>query len=152
MHNASNHDLEASVKEGYEITDINTRLAAYFIGALFVMMFGSVITIVVVIRGFDQSRPSLNPAPGSELATQGLQVPDEPRLQKDPVADRKKIVAEISHEVHAYGNISEEPGMERVHIPVERAMELLSEGKAPYRQEPKPAVLEPADPFGNNAL
>jgi hypothetical protein len=152
MHNASHHDVETSVKEGYEITDMNTRLIGMFIAGLFVLMFGSVITIVVVIRGFDQSRPSLNPAPGSELAVKGLQVPDEPRLQMDPVADRKAIVEANAVQINSYGQLSQEPGVERVHIPVSRAMELIADQKAPYRQEPKPAALAPADPFGSDAL
>lgn len=152
MHSANNHDVEASVKEGYEITDMNTRLVAYFIGGLFVMMFGAVLTIIVVLRGFNESIPPLNTTPASAQATAGMQVPPKPYLQQDPVNDRKEINGALAVEVNSYGMISEEPGMERAHIPVEEAMKRVAEGKAPYRQEPKPAAVEPADPFAESAL
>ncbi len=151
MHSASNHDIEASKKEGYEITDMNTRLVAYFIAGLFALMFGAVVTIIIVLRGFNQSVPPLNQTPASALATAGMQVPDAPRLQQDPVKDRKEIVGAQQHQVNSYGMVSEEPGMERAHIPVGEAMQRVAEGKA-YRQEPKPAALEPADPFADSAL
>jgi len=152
MHNTGNHNLEQSVKEGYEVTDMNTRLIAYFIGGLFIMMFGSVLTIIVVLRGFDQSLAPLNTTPASALATEGMQVPPLPHLQQDPVGDRKAIVDANTHQINSYGVLSEEPGMERAHIPVEEAMKRVAEGKATYRQEPAPAALEPADPFAESEL
>ena len=154
MHNtSSSHDTESSVKAGYEVTDMNARLIAYFLAGLMFLMFGACIAIIMVIRGFDESRASLNATPGSPLAVPAMQIPDEPRLQLDPVADRKKLEAENQQQIDSYGVVSEEPGMERVHIPVNRAIELLAEGKGVYRQEPKPAALAPeADPFAEGAL
>lgn len=152
MHKAADHDIDKSVKEGYEVTDMNARLIAYFIVALFAMMFGAVMTIIIVIRGFDRSRPSLNETPASALVTPGVQLPPTPHLQGDPESDLKKVLAENTARLHAYGVISEEPGMERVHIPVERAMALVSSGEAPYRQEPTAAATELVDPFGEDAL
>ena len=95
------------------------------------------------------SRQPLDTTPASSLATAGVQVPTEPHLQGDPVADRIKIDEQNQHQVASFGIVSEEPGMERVHIPVDRAMSLLAEGKVPYRQPaPAPAVaVAPEDPF-----
>ena len=152
MHNAADHDTEKSVKEGYEVTDMNARLIAYFIVALFAMLFGAVMTIIIVIRGFDRSRPALNDTPASALATPDVQVPPAPHLQGDPVSDLHKVLAENTARLNAYGVLSEEPGMERVHIPVERAMALVASGAAPYRQEPTIATTELVDPFGEDAL
>lgn len=152
MHNAADHDIEKSVKEGYEVTDMNARLIAYFIVALFAMLFGSVMTIIIVIRGFDRSRPALNDTPASALITPEVQLPPLPHLQDNPESDLKKILAENTARLHAYGVVSDEPGMERVHIPVDRAMALVSSGKAPYRQEPTAAATELVDPFGEDAL
>lgn len=153
MHNsASDHNLEASVKAGYEVTDMNTRLIAYFIAGLFFMMFGAVLTILVVLRGFNESRKPLNTEAASALAAHGIQIPPKPHLQQTPVADRVEIVRENTRQIESYGMISEEPGMERAHIPVDEAMKRLAAGEVRYRQEPKPAALEPADPFAEDAL
>ena len=143
---------EDSVKHGYEVTDINTTIIVISMAGLFALIAGACLVIIMVMRGFNESRPSLNTTPASALATAAMQIPDEPHLQMDPVADRKRIKAENQHLADSYGVVSEEPGMERVHIPVDRAMELVAEGKAPYRQEPKPAALDAADPFGTDAL
>ncbi len=151
MHSASNHDIEASKKEGYEVTDMNTRLVAYFIAGLFFLMFGAVATIIVVLRGFNHSIPPLNDTPASALANDSMQVPDKPHLQQDPVVDREQIVEENFKQVHSYGVVSDEPGMERRNIPVEEAMKRVAAGEY-YRQAPKPAAEAPADPFADDAL
>ena len=152
MHSASNHNLEASVKEGYEVTDMNTTLIGTFIIALFMMMFGAVLTIIVVLRGFEESRPALNDTPASALAVEGMQIPDEPRLQMDPVKDMEKAFDENVRSIEGYGWISQEAGVERAHIPIEEAMKRVAEGDAPYRQEPTAAAEEMVDPFAEDAL
>lgn len=144
MHNHEPQTSEASIKEGYEITDMNTRIIGVSLVGLFILMFGACAVIVMVIRGFNESRPSLNTDSASHLATPGVQVPQEPHLQgMDVVEQRKVIEAENLVKVATYGVVSAEPGMERVHIPVERAMALVADGKAPYRQAPTVAVETP---------
>lgn len=146
MHNAAPQNSEASIKEGYEVSDMHARIIVTSFIALMVLMFGACIVIVMIIRGFNQSRQPLDTTPASSLATAGVQVPTEPHLQGDPVADRIKIDEQNQHQVASFGIVSEEPGMERVHIPVDRAMSLLVEGKVPYRQAPQVAVEAPAAP------
>ena len=148
MHSAAPKDMEKSVKEGYEVSDMNPKIIMISIAGLFFLLAGSCAVIVMVIRGFDTSRPALDTTPVSPLATEGIQVPAKPHLQLDPVADRIAIKAENQKKANSYGVVSEEPGMERVHIPVDRAMALVAEGKVPYRQEPAPAAEgAPEDPF-----
>lgn len=144
MHHDAPGNPEASIREGYEITDMNARIIVTSLIALFILMFGACIVIVLVIRGFNQSRQPLDTTPASAMATPAVQVPGEPHLQMDPVADRIKIDAENQGQVSSYGVLSEEPGMERVHIPVDKAMTLLAEGKIPYRQTPQVAADAPA--------
>lgn len=151
MHNAPKVS-EISVREGYEVVEMNTTVVAAFLIGLLIVLFGSCAVILMVIRGFNESRPSLNTLPASPLATAGIQVPDEPRLQMDPVADRKRMHAENVAVVDTYAQLSDQPGMERYRIPVERAMETMAAGKAPYRQEPAPAAVEMADPFAEDSL
>ncbi|MBL7646951.1 MAG: hypothetical protein JNK74_12255 [Candidatus Hydrogenedentes bacterium] len=146
MHNAAPQNNEASIKEGYEVTDMHARIIVTAFIALMILMFGACVVIVMVIRGFNQSRQPLDTTPASNLATPGVQVPAEPHLQGDPVADRIKIDEQNQHQVASYGVLSAEPGMERVHIPVDRAMALVAEGKVPYRQTPQVAAEAPAAP------
>jgi hypothetical protein len=134
-------NAQDSVKEGYEVTDMNVTIISYFLAGLFVLMFGSVGAIVMVLRGFDESRPALNQEPVSPLATAGIQVPDGPLLQMDPVSDRKAIEAKDVAHVTSYGIVSEDHGMARAHIPVDIAMERMAAGKGTYRQAPTAAQV-----------
>lgn len=151
MHNAAPQNSETSINEGYEVSDMHPRIIVTSLIGLLILMFGACIVIVMIIRGFNQSRQPLDTTPASNLATPGVQVPAEPHLQNDPVADRIKIDEQNQHQVASYGVLSEEPGMERVHIPVDRAMALVAEGKVPYRQPAPPAAVAPEDPFAEPA-
>ncbi len=132
------HNPQDSIKEGYEVTDMNTRVITFFLIGLFVLLFGAVGAIIIVMRGFEESRPSLNREQASPLAEAGMQVPDKPHLQGDPVADREAIVKANVDQVNSYGRLSEDPEMPRVHIPIEVAMERVAAGVA-YRQAPSVA-------------
>lgn len=135
------HDAKDSIKEGYEVTDMNVRIITFFLIGLFVLMFGAAGTILIVMRGFDESRAALNTEVASPLANASQQIPAEPHLQMFPVNDRIAINKANDTQVNSYGQVSSDQGMERVHIPVDRAMALVAEGKAPYRQQPVAAQL-----------
>jgi len=146
MHHDNPAHPERSIKEGYEISDMNSRIIVISLIGLLLLMWGACVVIVMVIRGFNESRQPLNTTAASNLATAGVQVPDEPHLQGYYVVDeREAIDAENLVNVTTYGVVSAEPGMERVRIPVDRAMTLLVEGKAPYRQAPTMAAEAPAE-------
>ncbi|MCF6284057.1 MAG: hypothetical protein L3K26_02560 [Candidatus Hydrogenedentes bacterium] len=134
-----------SIKEGYEVGAMNVGIIVIFLAATLVMLFGAVAVILIVLRGFEESRASLNTEPASVLAVSGMQVPDEPHLQQNPVADRVEIKAANAAQVNGYGVLSADQGMERVHIPVNRAMALVAEGIAPYRQTPVTAQMPSGD-------
>ena len=56
MHNAAPQNNETSIKEGYEVTDMHARIIVTSFVALMILMFGACVVIVMVIRGFNQSR------------------------------------------------------------------------------------------------
>lgn len=154
MHNAAPHNSEASIKEGYEVSDMNTRIIVVSLIGLLALMWGACVIIVGVIKGFNESRGPMDTTPASALATPGVQIPEEPHLQGiNVIDDRIKIDEANQLHVSTYGVVSQEPGMERVRIPVDRAMTLLAEGKVPYRQPaPEPAAgAAPEDPFADPA-
>jgi hypothetical protein len=146
MHNAGPQNSEASIKEGYEITDMNPRIISISLIGLLALMWGACVVIVMVIRGFNESREPLNTTAASRLVTPGVQVPAEPHLQgTEVIENRISMDAANLVNITTYGIVSQEPGMERVRIPVDRSMALLAEGKAPYRQAPTVAVETPAE-------
>lgn len=154
MHHDNPAHPELSIKEGYEISDMNSRIIVVSLIGLLILMWGACVVIVMVIRGFNESRGPLNTTAASSLATPGVQIPEEPHLQGfNVIEDRKNIDKANQLHISTYGIVSEEPGMERVRIPVERAMALLAEGKVPYRQPaPAPtAAAAPEDPFAEPA-
>jgi hypothetical protein len=54
-------------------------------------------------------------------------IPPEPRLQVDPRAEFQKYMREQQQILNSYGWVSRSEG--RVHIPIDRAMQLVVEGQ-----------------------
>jgi len=134
------HDPQASKKAGYEVSDMKTLIIVFFVAALFVLMVGGVVAALFVLRGFDRSQTP--EVPPSALASEVRQVPEEPHLQQDPVAEKDAILAEAEARLNSYGLVSDNPQMKRAHIPIDRAMELVATGQVPYRQEPQSAAID----------
>ena len=139
------HKAKDSVQEGYEVTDMNTKVIVWFLVGLFAMLFGSVAVILMVLRGFEASRPALNTDTLSSLAKPDMQLPPKPYVQDDPVADRIAIKKANADHANGFGMVNEEAEIKVVHIPVDRAMEILASGNVPYRQTPKTALLPTAE-------
>ena len=64
-------------------------------------------------------------------------VPPEPRLQVDPSEELQVFRKEQDQILNSYGWVSREDG--RVRIPIERAMELVVQGRFPSVPEKKEA-------------
>jgi hypothetical protein len=139
------HDPKDSIKEGYEVTDMNIRLILISLAGLALMTITGFITIIIVMRGFEESRGPLNTGKASPLAAADSQRPPEgPILQQDPVADKVVVLEAAFAQLGSYGVVSDTPGHERMHIPIHRAVELVGEGTVPYRQAPVTAALSEA--------
>ena len=55
MHHDNPAHPERSIKEGYEITDMNSRIIVISLIGLLILMWGACVVIVMVIRGFNES-------------------------------------------------------------------------------------------------
>lgn len=135
------HDPKNSIKEGYEITDMNIRLVLLSLAGLAVMTIGGFLSIIFVMRGLEGSRKPLNLTEASPLGRPATHVADGPILQQDPVGDKKVILEAASERLNSYGVISDTPALRRAHIPIARAIELVGTGRVPYRQEAVTAVV-----------
>ena len=98
------------------------------------------VTLVVLLMVFSgaswwllnafAARPPRSDVSLSPLA-QGPQVPPAPRLQENPAIDLAKRNATYDTTLHSYGWIDKNAG--RVHIPIERAKELVMKERPSIR-------------------
>jgi len=99
----------------------------------------------LVLRGF-QGRSPVNTVERSPLSAPMAQTLNEPRLQQNPSADRARLVNDQKNYLESYGVKNADPALFRAHIPIERAMEMIAAGEAPYRQTPQAAAEITAPP------
>lgn len=132
---------QRSLKEGYEVSDVNTKVVFIFLTGVALLTFLGIMAALIVLRGLE-ARPSINPIEASPLAgTFNVTGLDGPKIQGNPRLDRELAIEAAETRLHSYGVDSLEPGMERAHIPIDRAMDLVASGKVPYRQ-PVTVALE----------
>ncbi len=136
-------DTKRSLEAGYEVSDMNVRVIVVSLIGLAVMMIAGFVTIVLLMRGFDESDQTNIAGQSPPLSLAGAQTPDGPLLQQDPVADKEVVLEAARARLDNYGPATESHGM---HIPIKRAMQLVAEGKVPYRQKPQSARVEDAAP------
>lgn len=138
-HHDVRDDIPPDTSAGHEKRDLSTRVVAIFGISLII---GAAVVHVVIWLLFlyfgnlhDRAYPREYP-----LAQVGAprQAP-EPRLQEKPREDLKRLRAEERRILQGYGWVDQQRGV--VHIPIERAMELLLQQGLPVRaQAPQPAV------------
>jgi hypothetical protein len=109
---------------GHERRDIYpARVVQWGIG-IFALLIFSAVAMWFLLGGYDRRLAEESP-PASPLATYGPQEPPEPRLQVDAAADIARLRATEQAQLDGYGWVDRQGGT--VHIPIERAMQLLAE-------------------------
>lgn len=129
-----------SLHEGYEVSDmkVSAILAAFVaIGLLGAAAFP---ICLWVINDWDQGRAPYNTTLVSPVAQPMDQVPPAPHLQQYPREDAEAYLKEQHLKLESFGVVSQAEGMKTAHIPVEKAIDAVAEGKAPYRQRPVAAT------------
>lgn len=111
-----------SLKEGYEVKDINVRRTAYILagmGAVTALVVG---IVFVMVWRFNVNRQ----AAWSHLTPQqtAALVPPAPHVPVDPFAQLARVRAREERLLHSYGWISADHSMAR--IPIDRAMSLVA--------------------------
>jgi hypothetical protein len=111
-----------TVERGHEERDVRVR-TIFMLAAGFVIVAG-VIQVVLYfhLEGLWALRRHHLPRP-SPVASALPLAPPEPRLQTAPAADLRALRAAEQAELGGYGWVDREAGV--VHIPIDRAMELL---------------------------
>src|SRR5512142_2215180 len=123
----------------YERRDMNTRAVFGFLIALGIA--GVLMHIVFwgmykyLARGYVQPTP----VQANTIEESAREVPQavrnmpQPKLQPDPVADLNKFRVSEEDELNTYGWVDKEAGT--VHIPIEKAIDVIAEQGLPVRPE-----------------
>ena len=126
----SENSHAAAQGPGYETRDVNIRGAYIFAATLFAVL----VVVIFAMRGlfwyYERTQtlgPELTPFKASR------ELPPAPRLQVDPKADLANTRVEQERILNSYG--WSDQGTGRVHIPIDRAMDLLLQKGLPARQQ-----------------
>jgi len=113
----------ATVERGYEHRDIAVRTIAVVAGALVVVTTLAQVATYLQLGQLWRARQHELPPP-VPVATALPAAPPEPRLQTSPAFDLKTVREAEDAQLHGYAWVDRKAGV--VHIPIERAMELLA--------------------------
>lgn len=128
---ATEHNPHGTNGPGHEQSDANVRsLAGFAAGLVVLMLAGMFIMRLLYVRMADYQMR--HDPPLSPLAAELPSHPPEPRLQVTPALELREVRAQEQERLSSYGWV--EPNAGVVRIPVERAMELLTERGLPVRE------------------
>jgi hypothetical protein len=118
---ATDHPVSTA---GHEHRDISPATVLRWGAGIFALLILSATAMWFLLGRYDRELAAESPAP-SPLASYGPQEPPEPRLQVHPAADLAGLRATEQKQLDGYGWVDRQEGT--VHIPIERAMQLLAE-------------------------
>ena len=124
---------------GYETTDADVKPLAQTGAFIAVLVIASFVGMIVLFRVFAYYQPLFDdPVPPlieNRIAS------DAPRLQVDPPKQKFELAQSETATLNSYGWIDEQ--VKVVHIPIERTIDLVSEGKMPLIAPPPPPPATP---------
>jgi hypothetical protein len=123
----------------YEKRDVNTRTILIFVAVLFAVL---VVTFVSMRGLFGYFSATQNLGPGASPFDNSRALPPTPRLQVDPAVDLEQVRGAQEEMLNSYGWVDKANGT--VHVPIDRAMDMLMERKLPVRQN-APAPTQSAE-------
>jgi hypothetical protein len=151
-----------NVDVSYERSDVNTGAILKFIGWLIAATALCFLIVVVMFKYFQVSEERREAATMPTLRREGEErLPPEPRLQLapghqiHPLDDLKRLRADEDALLHSYGWVDRNAGI--VHIPIERAKELLVRRGLPVlpdgqRRDAEEGVFVPAQQSSGRAM
>lgn len=113
-HSSGGHEEEAIRSRPIYLSAIGLGIGVFL---SFVAMWG-----LLQLSNTYLSRTS--PPPDPLAASYGRKLPPEPRLQTEPILDLEQLRAKEKKQLDSYGWVDQTNGV--VHIPIERAMELIA--------------------------
>jgi hypothetical protein len=129
---------------GYETQEfLKPRRVISFVLFLVFMAASAIIGMIYLERWWaGPAGPEADPSPFADTRSR---LSNAPLLQADPQVDMDVLREVEAKRVNSYGWIDREAGV--VHIPVDRAMDLILQEGLPYRDEGAPITRpEPSEP------
>ncbi len=127
----------------FERQDLSPRAVFAFLGGLAVAACVIILILLGMYRFLDryeaQHQPPQNPLSSQAVVTtrqtsdEDVKKFPEPRLEKDERGEINEFRLREEQTLHSYGWVDQKAGT--VHIPIERAMELIAERGLPTRQQ-----------------
>ena len=129
------HPVSEAGGPGYERRDANPNMLFMIGGGLIVLILVVMFVIIGILKIFNTSRPTGEPPPPA--TAEAHVVPPEPRLQINPEADYKRLLAEEDSVLGTYGWVDRAMGIAR--IPIDTAISIVVARELPFRaQTPAP--------------
>jgi hypothetical protein len=122
---------------GHEITDANAPSIVKFTIGLALVILLSLYAMARLADYFGEHQAQLGPQPSPLVRTR--QVPPLPQLQVSPGADLNEFRAAEDTKLETYGWVDRQNGI--IRIPIDRAMDLVSQQGLPVRGETKSKSL-----------
>jgi hypothetical protein len=113
----------------HEVRDVNAWAVGKFGIALVLLCIASLAILFGVFRYLMADVGGK--LPEKELNVDARQLPVEPRLQRSPILDLQRFKAAEDQILTGYGWVDQQKGV--VHIPVDRAMDILAQRGLPSR-------------------
>lgn len=124
----------------YERRDVNMRAILWFIGALFLVLLVTFVSMRGLFGYFSETQKL---GPGASPFDDSRVLPPAPRLQVDPAVDLDQVRQSQNEMLNSYGWADKATG--KVRVPIDRAMDMLIERKLPVRlTAPVPQSTESA--------
>jgi hypothetical protein len=111
-----------------EHRDIDVGRVIVVSGGVALLMVFALVTMYWLLHRFERQQTAARPAAHALVAREAPREPPAPRLQERPIADLDALRARENAQLDGYGWVDQAAG--RVHIPIERAMELLAKEAA----------------------
>jgi len=114
---------------GYESSDISVRVVTWFAAGL----IASTIVIFLIVAWLYRVLESVHPSPDapSRIALHPHLIAPPPRLQTNETMDLARYESAEKAKLNGYGWIDKQAGV--IHIPIERAMDLVAQRGLPTR-------------------
>ncbi len=127
--------LDRAVALGHEPRDLPVRGIVAF-GIIFIVTMGLVLAVVTATNVLLMGHLPSAPFPPVDLQNAPIPtLPPEPRLEAEPGQQLQQLRASEDKALHTYGWVDQKAGI--VHIPIERAMDILAQQGLPVRPTPQ---------------
>lgn len=136
QHHATPHAAHDVPHGAYETTDADVPTLYKWAIAMFVVIFGAMGLMWALHAALETPPVKMDHEPTAMEMERTL--PPKPRLQVNQQLDLRQLRETEDKQLHSYGWVQKQAGT--VHIPIDRAMDIIAERGLPATKTPPPAA------------